>query len=107
MRSLLARAPDAARGPATPVLAVERDLALACLSFGDAVAEACRTFQPGVMAAFAHALAQRFSRFYADCPVLAEPDVATRASRLALCVLTERVLARSLHLLGIEVPVRM
>ncbi|MET4674816.1 MULTISPECIES: arginine--tRNA ligase [unclassified Luteibacter] len=107
MRALLARASDAAAGPATPVLALERDLALACLSFGDAVAEACLTCQPGVLAAFAHALAQRFSRFYAECPVLAEPDGATRASRLALCVLTERVLARSLHLLGIEVPARM
>lgn len=109
LRALLARAGgvEGGNGPASPMLTAERDLALACLAFGDVVAEACRTYQPGVLANFAYGLAQRFSRFYADCPVLAEPDAATRGSRLALCALAERVLSRCLAMLGIEVPARM
>ena len=52
-------------------------------------------------------LAQSFSRFYTDCPVLAAEGEALRASRLALCELARAVLARGLWLLGIEVPERM
>jgi arginyl-tRNA synthetase len=39
--------------------------------------------------------------------VLKAPDEATRDSRLALCALTARVLARGLDLLGIAAPQRM
>lgn len=107
LRSLLARAAGEVVGPAQASAPVERDLALHCLSFGDTVSEAARLYQPGVLAAYAYTLAQHFSRFYGECPVRAEPDPATRASRLALCVLTERVLTRCLDLLGIDVPLRM
>jgi arginyl-tRNA synthetase len=107
LRSLLAKAGDAPVGDAAPRLPAERDLALACLGFGEAVAEAGRLYQPGVLADYAFGLAQRFSRFYGECAVLGEPDASIRASRLALCALTGRVLERSLHLLGIEVPERM
>ena len=41
--------------------------------------------------------------FYERCPVL-RADEPARASRLALCALTARVLARGLDLLGIEAP---
>ena len=46
------------------------------------------------------------STFYEQCPVLrAEGEV--RASRLALCAATRRVLGTGLGLLGIEAPDRM
>jgi arginyl-tRNA synthetase len=63
--------------------------------------------QPGVLAEYAFALAQNFSRFYAECPVLTAPGVAVQASRLEMCRLTALVLERSLDLLGIDVPERM
>jgi arginyl-tRNA synthetase len=60
-----------------------------------------------VLAEYAFALAQSFSRFYAECPVLAAPGATEQASRLAMCRLTGLVLERSLDLLGIDVPERM
>lgn len=107
LRSLLTKAGSQPVGPCAPTLAAERDLARACLGFGDVVAEAARLYQPGVLAEHAFVLAQRFSRFYGECAVLAEPDASIRASRLGLCALTGRVLERCLYLLGIEVPERM
>ena len=62
---------------------------------------------PSEIADYAFGLAQRFSRFYADCPVLGEADAAMRASRLRLCALAHAVLSRALWMLGIEVPERM
>jgi arginyl-tRNA synthetase len=52
-------------------------------------------------------LATAFTGFFETCPVLKAPDEASRASRLALCDLTARVLARGLDLLGIAAPQRM
>ena len=49
----------------------------------------------------AFGLAQRFSRFYAECPVLGEPDLDVRTSRLGFCMLTLRVLQTALALLAI------
>jgi arginyl-tRNA synthetase len=48
-------------------------------------------------------LAQAFSAFYENCPVLkAEPRA--RESRLALCALTLQVLVQGLDLLGVQAP---
>ncbi|MDR6935585.1 arginine--tRNA ligase [Luteibacter sp. 3190] len=107
LRSLSIKAGDAHIGPIDPVAPSERAVVLACLAFGDTVASACRQYQPGILADHAFDLAQRFSRFYAECAVLSEPDAEVRASRLGLCVLVRRVLEKSLWLLGIDVPERM
>jgi arginyl-tRNA synthetase len=107
LRSLLTKAGGAAAEPGVPVADSERALVIACLGFGDVVAESARLMQPGVLAEYAFGLAQRFSRFYAECPVLVEADPGTRASRLGFCVLTLRVLERALALLAIDVPDRM
>jgi arginyl-tRNA synthetase len=107
LRSLLGKAGDDAAEPGIPVADGERALVIACLGLGDVVAEAERLMQPGVLAEYAFGLAQRFSRFYAECPVLAEPDVAVRVSRLGFCVLALRTLEKALSLLAIEVPARM
>ena len=63
--------------------------------------------EPGTVFEFAFALAQEFSRFYAACQILSEPDPALRASRLRIAQLTLRELELMLGLLGIEVPERM
>nr|WP_063571303.1 arginine--tRNA ligase [Luteibacter rhizovicinus] len=108
LRSLLAKADGVTVAePGVPVHGGERALVMACLGFGDVVAESVRLMQPGVLAEYAFGLAQRFSRFYAECPVLAEPDFDTRTSRLGLCVFTLGVLERALSLLAIDVPERM
>ncbi|WP_426284763.1 arginine--tRNA ligase [Luteibacter sp. E-22] len=107
LRSLLDKATSFASGPVMPVVDEERDLLLSCLGFADTVSEAGRELQPGILAEYAFGVAQRFSRFYAACDVIGEPDPVVRASRLGLCMLTRRVLETSLDLLGLDVPPRM
>ncbi len=107
--SILARAKAQGAGAGPIVLAApaERALALECARLPDVVASASRNLAPNEIADFVFSLAQSFSRFYTDCPVLAAEGEALRASRLALCELARAVLARGLWLLGIEVPERM
>jgi arginyl-tRNA synthetase len=107
LRSLLAKADGMASEAGVPLADSERALIIACLGFGDVVAEAERVMQPGVIAEYAFGLAQRFSRFYAECPVLAEADLQVRGARLGFCVLTLRTLEKALSLLAIDVPERM
>jgi arginyl-tRNA synthetase len=58
------------------------------------------------LAAYLYDLATAFTAFYEQCPVL-RAQGTVRDSRLALCDLTARVLARGLTLLGIAAPDRM
>ena len=69
--------------------------------------EAGETLRPHRLCGYLYDLATAFTAFFENCPVLKAPDDATRASRLALCELTARVLARGLELLGIAAPERM
>jgi arginyl-tRNA synthetase len=85
----------------------ERKLALELLDFGTAVLEAGETLRPHRLAGYLYDVATAFTGFFETCPVLKAPDDATRSSRLALCELTARVLARGLGLLGIAAPARM
>ena len=85
----------------------ERKLALELLDFGTAVLEAGDTLRPHHLAGYLHDLATAYTVFYEKCPVLKAPDDATRASRLALCDVTARVLSGGLELLGIAAPERM
>jgi len=85
----------------------ERQLALAILGFGSAVHEVAETLQPHRLCTYLFSLATAFSTFYEQCPVLKAATDEERLSRLALCDLTARVIARGLELLGIEAPERM
>jgi len=86
--------------------AAEVALGKQLLRFGDAVHDAARGCEPHVLCEHLFTLAQKFSTFFEHCPVLkaAEPE---RRSRLLLCWLTQRQLARGLGLLGIDAPQRM
>jgi arginyl-tRNA synthetase len=85
----------------------ERKLALELLDFGNAVIEAGEGLKPHRLCGYLYDLATAFTAFFENCPVLKAPDDATRASRLALCESTARVLSRGLRLLGIAAPERM
>jgi arginyl-tRNA synthetase len=88
--------------------AAERELALQLLQFGSAVDLVARGLEPHHLCTYLFAVATRFSTFYEQCPVLkAEGDPEVRASRIALCDVTARVLARGLSLLGIDAPQRL
>ena len=109
IKSLLRKAADqgAQTGPITIGEPAERDLALTLDAFSQAAAEAYDKRMPHVVAEHAYRLAQSFSKFYAACPVLAAPDAASRASRLALAKATLDQLVIALGLLGIDTPERM
>ena len=73
-----------------------------------AVATSAEKYAPHILCDHIYRVAQAFSRFYTDCPILVDdtPD-DVRASRLALAGLTLRQLEKGLNILGIEAPERM
>ncbi len=84
----------------------ERTLALALDGFDAALRAAYDKKAPHFLAEHAHNLAQAFSGFFANCPILQSEDTV-RASRLALAAATLKQLTLTLDLLGIDVPERM
>ncbi|HEX42099.1 MAG TPA: arginine--tRNA ligase, partial [Phycisphaerales bacterium] len=85
----------------------ELDLGKFLCRYGDAVEAAAADYRPNYLTAYLYELAQKFSAFYTNCPVLgAEPK--DRAARLLLCELTARTIRHGLSdLLGIDVIERM
>ena len=99
--------PDIRGSRVAVTAAPERALALRLLDFGTVVAGVGETTEPHRLAAYLFDVASLFTSFYEECPVLkAEPE-SLRASRLALCALTLRVLTTGLDLLGVPVPEQM
>jgi arginyl-tRNA synthetase len=84
----------------------ERALALEITGLGDVVAEVAISLEFHRLANYLYELATRFTAFYEQCQVLHEEESVQR-SRLVLCDVTARVLAKGLDLLGIDVPNRM
>ena len=107
IRSIFRRAGDTEPGAITIGEPLERALALQLLEFDEVVRTVADTMQPHRLATYLFELAQAFTAFYEACPVLRADTPELRASRLALCELTARTLARGLGLLGIEAPDRM
>jgi arginyl-tRNA synthetase len=82
-----------------------RSLVKRLLEFPAEVREAGERRAPHRMTTYATETAQEFSAFYRDCRVVgAAEEGGDEDVRLAICVLTMRVLARSLDLLGVEAP---
>jgi arginyl-tRNA synthetase len=101
---------DRAAARATvPGLREPQELALAqrVLGFPAVVTETAERSSPHRLCTYLYELASDFTAFYEHCPVLKAPDAGTRASRLALCDVTARVLASGLRLLGITAPDQM
>jgi arginyl-tRNA synthetase len=92
--------------PPQLVHAAEVALGLQLLRFADVLHDAARTHEPHILCEHLFTLAQKFSTFFEHCPVL-KADEPERRSRLLLCWLTQRQLARGLTLLGIDAPQRM
>ena len=84
----------------------ELDLAKRLCQFAEIVPQVLNDFRPNILANYLFEVANSFHSFYEACPVL-KSDEPVRSSRLGLCDLTGRVLARGLDLLGIKVPEKM
>ncbi len=85
----------------------ELDLAKYLIRYGEAIQAAIADYRPNYLTAYLYELAQKFSAFYTNCPVLkAEPG--KRPTRLLLCDLTAKTIKHGLsELLGIEVVKQM
>jgi arginyl-tRNA synthetase len=81
----------------------EQRLALLLGGFGDTVVQVAETLQPHRLCTYLFEVASASSAFYETCPVLSS-EGEVRASRLALCAATRRVLQDGLGLLGISAP---
>lgn len=108
MRSILRKAEGMGAAPGEISLGepTERALVLALQGYPLAVAEVARSARPHVLCDHLYQVAQAFSSFYNECPVV-QSEPAVRASRLALVSLTADVLRAGLALLGIETLERM
>jgi arginyl-tRNA synthetase len=106
VRSIMARLPDdlPTVDPALPTHPAERALALGLDGFGATLREVAGTLEPHRLCTYLFELAQAFSRFFEECPVLRAESEARRANRVALVRLTGDTLARGLDLLGIAAP---
>jgi arginyl-tRNA synthetase len=85
----------------------ELDLAKHLIRYGEAIQAAATDYRPNYLTGYLYELAQKFSVFYTNCPVLdAGPD--KRPTRLLLCDLTAETIKHGLsNLLGIDVVEQM
>lgn len=85
----------------------ERALGLDILRFSEALDLTVADYRPNHLTNYLFELANRYSTFFEECPVLKAETSALRDSRLCLCELTARTLKQGLELLGIRVLERM
>jgi arginyl-tRNA synthetase len=109
--SILRNVPEGTEATVPDALGVyespyERALIKQLESFGEVVQDAAERRAPHRIAAFAQEVAADFHVFYKHCRVIGvEPAVAT--SRLALCLVSMRIIARCLDVLGVTAPESM
>jgi len=108
IRSIFRKAGEKFVPPNELILTEPAELTLAkrLAQFAETVPQVLNDFRPNLLANYLFELANAFHAFYEACPVL-KADEPARATRLALCELTARVLCRGLDLLGIQVPEKM
>lgn len=85
----------------------ERAIAVQVLRLSETLELAAAELKPNILTDYLFDLANKFSTFFEECPVLKAESDERRDSRLALCDLTARTLKFGLNLLGINVIDRM
>jgi arginyl-tRNA synthetase len=85
----------------------ERALAVRILRLPEMLEVAGADLKPNILTDYLFDLANAYSTFFDECPVLKAESAERRDSRLALCDLTARTLKFGLELLGIDVVDRM
>ncbi len=96
---------DAGDGP--ELHSSERRAIKQLLDYPAQIAEAAERRSPHRIAAYALELAQIFTAFYRDCRVVGAEPASVESQRIGLCVAVQRVLARSLEMLGVSAPQEM
>jgi len=85
----------------------EIELAKHLIRYGEAIQSAAADYRPNYLTSYLYDLAQKFSVFYTNCPVL-DAGPGKRPTRILLCDLAARTIKHGLtNLLGIEVVEQM
>ncbi len=85
----------------------ELDLAKQLIRYAEAIQDTITDYRPNYLTSYLYDLAQKFSVFYTNCPVL-DAGPGKRPTRLLLCDLTAKTIRHGLsELLGIEVVEQM
>ena len=85
----------------------ERALAIQIVRFEEVLAIVEADFRPHNLTVYLFDLAKLYQSFYDKCPVLKAESEEIKLSRLLLCDLTARTIAKGLSLLGIGVEEKM
>ncbi|NTU52539.1 MAG: arginine--tRNA ligase [Chlorobiaceae bacterium] len=99
---------SAATGEGLPLLTSEPeiDLASSLLDYPDVIQSCLRFLEPQKMVEYLHTVAERYHKFYQECPILkADPEI--RAARLELSLCVRQVLRNGFTILGISAPESM
>jgi len=72
-----------------------------------AVEKSGRDYDPSEVSEYLYKLAHAFNGYYKDTPILREPDMWVRATRLTLVKSVQQVLRNGLTLLNIPIPQKM
>ncbi|HVS98428.1 MAG TPA: arginine--tRNA ligase [Puia sp.] len=108
IRSILRKEAGPAGGAAgSPLLPLEKALAINLERFPAVLDQACQEMNPSVLAAYLFELAKTYNSFYAEHSVSGAETAEKKALRLRLCMLTATVLRNGMNMLGIRVPERM
>jgi arginyl-tRNA synthetase len=85
----------------------ERGVGVRLLRLPEVLELAALELRPNILTDYLFDLANAFSTFFEECPVLKAESAERRDSRMALCDLTGRTLKFGLELLGIDIVERM
>ena len=110
IKSILRKAAEmnVSSGDITVETDTEKGLVISLDAYGRAIELAADKYVPHVLCEHIYRVAQSFSRFYADCPILADDvPMDVKASRLSLAKAALAQLEHGLDLLAIEAPDRM
>jgi arginyl-tRNA synthetase len=85
----------------------EKELIKTLLQFPEVVQFAAKQYSPAQVANYVYELVKSFNSLYQSLSILGETDLQKRVFRIQLAHSVGQVIARSCHLLGMEVPERM
>ncbi|OYU85713.1 MAG: arginine--tRNA ligase [Flavobacterium sp. BFFFF2] len=85
----------------------EKELIKTLLQFPEVVQFAAKQYSPAQVANYVYELVKSFNSLYQTVSILGETDLQKRVFRIQLAQSVGQVIARSCHLLGMEVPERM
>lgn len=87
--------------------ATERELILLVQDYPNVLTSSAEKYDPSEVANFVYKLAQTYSKFYNEHPVLTAEKESEKAFRVLLSAQVARMLKEGMKLLGIDVPERM